>query len=135
MNALLTNPHLIRGAIVGVPLFIGFCILECNQADAIKNAAKIALIGAVAVAAFSAIAATFGALGVGVVLGAGIGAILGGAPTRNNPLRSTEGAVLGAVMGAVAGAITILFFETLGGIEIKGYAFVNGQFVPVFGTK
>ena len=135
MNALLTNPHLIRGAIVGVPIFIGSCICYCNKTDAIKNAAKVALIGAVAVAALSAIAATSGALGVGIALGAGLGGVLGCADKGNSfSSDKRNGAIFGALIGGVAGALTILFFDALGGLggmEIKGYAFVNGQFVPV----
>ena len=138
MNALLTNPHLIRGAIVGVPLFVGSCFFYYKEDDVIKNAAKVALIGAVAVAAFSAIAATFGALGVGVALGASLGGVLGYAANKNSFSSDKRNAtILGAVFGGVAGALTILFFDALGGLggmEIKGYAFVNGQFVPVFGA-
>lgn len=127
----LLSTHLARGIIAAVPVFI---VSTAATLD-IKFGATVAGITAVAVIAFSLIATAFSPLFAGACVGAGLGALFGAIKPIHFSNDRLFNIFLGAGIGAAAGFVSVGFFQLLMSVKVSGYAFVNGQFVPVFAPK
>lgn len=147
---LLSNPHINRGAIAILPTFIAAMYSERDsQQGTVTNVLRCALsavIMGVAVAAISAALERFGVIKTCLALGATIGAIYGvnELTGQQNPGLSDRvgGAFTGAFYGAAIMSVALLVcyavveaFKALAKMELKGWAIVDGRFVPIYGPK
>jgi hypothetical protein len=134
MNQILSNPHLVRGIYTAVPLLTAAYI--CNDKEGFKLFAGLTGVAAAAVIAFSYLAATFNPLVAGTCVGAGIGVIFGICSDRYHRYHNLFASIIeGAVIGGAIGFSGLALVEALGSLKVTGYAFVNGQFVPVFAAS
>ncbi len=133
MSPLLTNPHLIRGIYVGVPVFAFGSLLSLATNNDLRFSTAIAGTAAIATIAFSVLATSFSPLIAGICMGAAIGALVNGFVNNNNsPLYNIFS---GTLIGGSFGFCALGFYGFLSSLEIHSYAFIDGRFVPIFTPK